>query len=674
MKALHEDHFKLHSATAIHFDEKTLTTRTQRVILTATKVKILVLTLIWLITTVIFIVKPIKYPTYYNSYIPPISGRTVRINKILDENRLEIHLKGAFSDIVTGSSLTLQVRTFVGNETKLLADTLKFSLVNEKDFETAKPTEVFASITIPEELRSVASDLEIFLSTNYGVMFTLSMAFELIPLSVGAGIGFGAAVLGLLYVLIVFEIVDRTFASLLVSSLSIAALALFNERPNLEEVVSWIDMDTLMLLFGMMILVAITSETGFFDYMAVFAFKRTKGKTWPLICCLSSFAMIAALFLDSVSTILLMTPVVIRICEVTNLNPVSVLTIIILSINVGSIASPVGNPPNVMIINNEFVKQSNIGFIEFLIHVLPGVVLLILQSFVQIRYVTFRKIESLQNEDPIEVSNIKHELEMWKNTDRSISAVSKFDEISRNVIHSRVLLLNEALQRELESCHRHKHSKERIQRNNPSCYFLNKKVVEIDPTDEDQNHEEIARRLEKMYPIKNKLLLRQCGTAFAVVICFFFLHSVPYFENISLGWASLLGVCLLLIISNNSDDVKTCLLMVEWSSLLFFATLFVLMESLTKIGLIRVIGEKLADIVKHFSPDNRLAMAVLVVLWVSAFISAFLDNIPLTSMMIKVIVTLSSTLKLPAGPMIWALAFGCGVGGKLLINYVTKDV
>lgn len=82
-----------------------------------------------------------------------------------------------------------------------------------------------------------------------------------------------ATVLIGLYILIIFEVVDRTFAALIAANLSIAALALFNERPNLEEIIEWIDMDTLMLLFGMMILVAITSETGAFDYMAVFVFK-----------------------------------------------------------------------------------------------------------------------------------------------------------------------------------------------------------------------------------------------------------------------------------------------------------------------------------------------------------------------------------------------------------------
>lgn len=46
-----------------------------------------------------------------------------------------------------------------------------------------------------------------------------------------------------------------------------------NERPPMALIISWIDVETLLLLFGMMLLVAILSETGVFDYLAVYAFK-----------------------------------------------------------------------------------------------------------------------------------------------------------------------------------------------------------------------------------------------------------------------------------------------------------------------------------------------------------------------------------------------------------------
>lgn len=60
---------------------------------------------------------------------------------------------------------------------------------------------------------------------------------------------------------------------MLASTMSVAILAALNERPALGEIVSWIDVETLLLLFSMMTLVAIFSETGIFDYLAVLAYR-----------------------------------------------------------------------------------------------------------------------------------------------------------------------------------------------------------------------------------------------------------------------------------------------------------------------------------------------------------------------------------------------------------------
>lgn len=60
---------------------------------------------------------------------------------------------------------------------------------------------------------------------------------------------------------------------MIASTMAIAILAALNERPTMPELISWIDVETLLLLFGMMILVAILSETGIFDYLAVYAYK-----------------------------------------------------------------------------------------------------------------------------------------------------------------------------------------------------------------------------------------------------------------------------------------------------------------------------------------------------------------------------------------------------------------
>lgn len=77
----------------------------------------------------------------------------------------------------------------------------------------------------------------------------------------------------IMYCYIFFKVVHRTLAAMLASTMSVAILAALNERPTMSEIISWIDAETLLLLFSMMTLVAIFSETGIFDYMAVLAYK-----------------------------------------------------------------------------------------------------------------------------------------------------------------------------------------------------------------------------------------------------------------------------------------------------------------------------------------------------------------------------------------------------------------
>lgn len=148
-----------------------------------------------------------------------------------------------------------------------------------------------------------------------------------------------------------------------------------------------------------------------------------------------------------------------------------------------------------------------------------------------------------------------------------------------------------------------------------------------------------------------------------MISCFFF-HSLPYIERLSLGWTALLGAILLLILADRRD-MEAILERVEWATLLFFGVLFVLMESLAKLGLIDWIGNQTENIILLVNEDYRLTVAILIVLWISAIGSAFVDNIPLTTMMIRVIISLSSkaALNLPLQPLVWALSFGACLGG-----------
>lgn len=150
------------------------------------------------------------------------------------------------------------------------------------------------------------------------------------------------------------------------------------------------------------------------------------------------------------------------------------------------------------------------------------------------------------------------------------------------------------------------------------------------------------------------------------VIGFFFLHSIPDIQRLSLGWTALLGAVLLLILSDR-QDMEAVLARVEWSTLLFFAALFVLMEALSVLGLIEWIGSQTENIILVVGEESRLTVAILIILWVSAIASAFVDNIPLTTMMLKVTISLAEkkALNLPLQPLIWALAIGACIGGKI---------
>lgn len=77
-----------------------------------------------------------------------------------------------------------------------------------------------------------------------------------------------------------------------------------------------------------------------------------------MITCLGLFTAILSAFLDNVTTILLMTPVTIRLCEVMGLNPVPILMTMVIYSNVGGTLTPVGDPPNVIISSNEHIADS----------------------------------------------------------------------------------------------------------------------------------------------------------------------------------------------------------------------------------------------------------------------------------------------------------------------------
>lgn len=124
-----------------------------------------------------------------------------------------------------------------------------------------------------EILQRDDTNYDVVLSSNIQQDLPLSLRMENMIAPPWYGILTGSLILFLLYFLIIFDVVHRTFAAMIASSLSVAALSYTNDRPTMTEMVGHIEAETLLLLFSMMIIVAIIAKTGLFDYAAVFAYQ-----------------------------------------------------------------------------------------------------------------------------------------------------------------------------------------------------------------------------------------------------------------------------------------------------------------------------------------------------------------------------------------------------------------
>lgn len=89
-------------------------------------------------------------------------------------------------------------------------------------------------------------------------------------------------------------------------------------------------------------------------------------------------------------------------------------------------------------------------------------------------------------------------------------------------------------------------------------------------------------------------------------------------------------------------------------------------QALQKLGLIEWIGAQTEQFIRGVDEAHRLPVAISLILWVSALVSSFLDNIPLSSMMVHIITSLADNkdLGLPVQPLVWALALGAALGGN----------
>lgn len=166
-------------------------------------------------------------------------------------------------------------------------------------------------------------------------------------------------------ILILTEKMNRSIVAIAGAVLMVGAGTAL-EFYSQDEAVTAIDFNTLGLLFGMMVLVALLEPTGFFQFLAVWAARLSRGRLVRLMVLLGTVTTVLSMFLDNVTTVVLIAPVTVLISEILGLNPVPFLIAEALLSNTGGVATLVGDPPNVLI-----ASAANLSFNDFLTNSLP---------------------------------------------------------------------------------------------------------------------------------------------------------------------------------------------------------------------------------------------------------------------------------------------------------------
>ena len=366
------------------------------------------------------------------------------------------------------------------------------------------------------------------------------------------------------YIAITFELVNKAAAALAGVGVLVVSHVLTE-----HQAVEFIDFETLMLLTGMMILVSLIKQSGFFTIISVRIAEFTKGNPVKILCLFSVVTALMSAFLDNVTTVLIVIPIIIELTRGMGLNPKNyVLSQAIIS-NVGGAATLIGDPPNVII-----GSKVGLSFNQFIVNLTPVIIPIFIIVLGYIWYINRVEFK------PINTSMVK--------------LVS-------------VELLLEKIRFE----------------------FSNVKV--------DQN-----------------LMIKSIACLMLAILLF----VTQTLTGMAPGVVALGMAMILLIISK--ANVEHVLEEVEWSTLLFFTGLFILVGALEEYGVIDWIAHNV-----FMNIGDNPYVIVLMVLWVSGIASGFLDNIPFTITMIPIIQLMLESNPIPNNILWWALALGACLGGNI---------
>lgn len=182
-------------------------------------------------------------------------------------------------------------------------------------------------------------------------------------------------------VLIGAERVNRTVAALLGAAV-IVSLGVVEQEQAASEFIDW---NTIGLLAGMMVIVAILDKTGIFEYLAIKSAQWGRARPGRILIILALVTAFLSAFLDNVTTVILMVPVTFLIADALGMSPVPFLLTQVFASNIGGASTLIGDPPNILI-----GSAADLSFLDFVVNLAPLVVLTLVPVLAFL-YLVFRR-------------------------------------------------------------------------------------------------------------------------------------------------------------------------------------------------------------------------------------------------------------------------------------------
>ncbi len=228
--------------------------------------------------------------------------------------------------------------------------------------------------------------------------FTPDVLFGLSPIWVST------IVLAATYAALIQDRINRAIVALIG-----IAVMIFSGVLTQAEAMRGVDVNTIGLLTGMMILVSISRRSGMFQYVAVYAAKKAKASPGGILLLLSIATAILSALLDNVTTVLLVVPVTLHITDELEVPPYPFLFAEVMASNIGGTATLIGDPPNILI-----GSLAGLTFNDFVIHLTPVIIVVMLVQALMIHLVWGRKlVASFANRARVMAMREKDTIEDW---------------------------------------------------------------------------------------------------------------------------------------------------------------------------------------------------------------------------------------------------------------------